>query len=122
VNFRDWAKQPGRKVELALDCIGQKSLEDAWWCVKDGGILLSISQPPEQMKPTDFDGGKVHDIFFIMEPDGQSLAHVSKLIEEEKCKPILDSVFPLDKFEEAFAKLASGHSRGKIVIELMKQV
>jgi D-arabinose 1-dehydrogenase-like Zn-dependent alcohol dehydrogenase len=31
----------------------------------------------------------------------------------------LDCVFPLEKFEEAFKRLESGHSRGKVVLDLL---
>jgi NADPH:quinone reductase-like Zn-dependent oxidoreductase len=116
--LKEWAQGEGKKVDLVLDCVGKKSLEDAWWTVKDGGVLISIFQPPEQVRPAGWTGKDVRDLFFIMESDGASLAQISKWVEEGKCKPVLDSVFPLEKYEAAFKRLDSGHARGKVVIDL----
>jgi NADPH:quinone reductase-like Zn-dependent oxidoreductase len=116
--LKEWAQGEGKKVDLVLDCVGKKSLEEAWWAVKDGGVLISILQPPEQVKPVDWIGKDVRDLFFIMAPDGASLAQITKWIEEEKCKPVLDSVFPFEKYQEAFKRLDSGHARGKVVIDI----
>ena len=116
-NLKEWAQGEGKKVDLVFDCVGKKSLEDAWWTLKDGGIIMSISQPPEQVKPSDWAGEDVRNLFFIMAPDGASLAKITTWIEEGKCKPVLDSVFPIGKYEEAFKRLDSGHARGKVVID-----
>jgi NADPH:quinone reductase-like Zn-dependent oxidoreductase len=118
-DFKAWAQQEGKKVDIVFDCIGKKSLEEAWWCVKEGGTLISIYQPPEQQKPKELKINSVTNFFFIMAPDGTSLSKISRLVEEGKCKPILDCVFPLEKFEEAFKRLESGHSRGKVVLDLL---
>ena len=119
--MKEWAQAKGKKVDLVLDCVGKKTLEGAWWTVKDGGVLISINQPPEQARPADWNGKDVRNFFFIMAPDGASLKQISKLVEEGKCKPVLDSVWPLEKFEEAFKRLDSGHARGKVVIDLFAE-
>lgn len=79
---------------------------------------MSIYQPPGQVKPAGFSGKTIRDFFFIMSPDGASLSKITPLLEAGKVKPIVDSVFPLEKFEEAFARVASGHAKGKVVFDL----
>jgi NADPH:quinone reductase-like Zn-dependent oxidoreductase len=96
------ASGESRKADLVIDCIGRKSLEDAWWAVMDGGVLISIFQEPEEVKPAGFAGKDIKNLFFVMETKGTQL---TKLIDEGNFVPALDSVFPLGKFEEAFAKL-----------------
>ena len=117
-DLHTWGEAAGNKVDLVIDCVGKKSLEDAWWCVRDGGILISIYQPPEQVKPTGWAGNDVNSFFFIMTPNGVQLREITKFVEEGKCRPIVDSVWPLEQYEEAFRRLASGHSRGKIILDL----
>jgi NADPH:quinone reductase-like Zn-dependent oxidoreductase len=34
-------------------------------------------------------------------------------------RPALDSVVPFDQYQQAFDKLASGRTKGKIVLDLM---
>jgi NADPH:quinone reductase-like Zn-dependent oxidoreductase len=117
-DMREWAQTPGKKVDVVLDCVGGKSLEDAWWCVKDGGHLLSIFQPPKQVQPAEYKGKDVKDLFFIMSPNGLHLKEITKLVEQGKCRPMVDSVWPLEQFEEAFKRMDSGHARGKIILDL----
>ncbi|KAF2813114.1 NAD(P)-binding protein [Mytilinidion resinicola] len=113
----EWAKE-NEKVDLVVDLLGGKTLESAWGTVKDGGILLSVSQPPNTAKPDDRTSKDVQDKFFIMEPDGWQLDEVRDLIEAGEAKPVVDSVWKLEQFKEAFAKVASGHTRGKVIIKV----
>ena len=85
---------------------------------KDRGHLISICQPPEQMKPTGFPQRDIKALFFIMEPVGAQLTKVTNLVKDRNFVPALDSVYPLEKFEEAFRKLESGKAKGKIVLDM----
>ena len=115
-DFRAWAEQEGKKVDVVIDTIGKKSLEDAWWTIKDGGLIISIFQPP--LKPAECAVKDVKSHFFIMIPDGENLSKISKLLAEGKVKTNLDSIYRLEKFEEAFARVEGGHAKGKVVIEI----
>lgn len=53
-----------------------------------------------------------------MEPNGKQSGEATKLMDEGRFMPVLDSVWPLEKFEEAFAKAESGKTRGKVVFEI----
>ncbi|KAK9236430.1 hypothetical protein V1525DRAFT_407061 [Lipomyces kononenkoae] len=118
-NLREWAERPGKKVDVVIDCIGRKSLEDAWWTVKDGAVILSIFQPPRQVCPEGYKADGVRDIFFVMEPNGKHLQEITKLVEQGKCRPLVDSVWPLEQFQEAFKRLDTGHARGKVILDLL---
>jgi len=116
-DITQWAAGEGHKVDIAIDCIGRKALEDAWWVVKEGGNLISIFQPPEGVKPAGLEKN-IKNMFFIMETNGEQLQKVTELIEGGTAKPALDSAFPFDQFQEAFKRLASGKTRGKVVLDL----
>jgi NADPH:quinone reductase-like Zn-dependent oxidoreductase len=116
-DIKEWANQEGKKADLVIDCIGRKSLADAWWAVKDGGSLISLYQPPEQMKPAGFKR-TVKDLFFIVESSGEQLEQITKLIEGGVDRMALDSVYPLDKFQEAFDRVESRKTRGKVVLDM----
>ncbi|EEH09749.1 alcohol dehydrogenase [Histoplasma capsulatum G186AR] len=116
----EWAGRlgPGGKVDLVVDCKGGESLGQCWSAVKDGGVLLSICEPPEGRKP---EGCMVEDVrneFFIMEPRGDDLLHVGRLFDEGKVKAVVDSVWKLEEYKQAFEHLDKGHSRGKILLTL----
>ncbi|KAJ5961279.1 uncharacterized protein N7479_008429 [Penicillium vulpinum] len=118
-DLREWATQsPSNKVDVVIDCIGGKALGDAWWTVKDGGVVLSIYQPPLQVCPEGFEGESVRDLFFVMQPVRRQLEEISKLVEKGVCRGLVDSVWPLEQYEEAFKRLDGGHTKGKIVFDL----
>lgn len=117
MDVKKWATLDGKKADVVIDCIGGKSLADAWWVVKDGGTLISVYQPPEQMKPATFQG-TVKSLFFIVDPDGEQLKKITNLIEGGSGRAPLDAVYPLEQFQEAFKRAESGKTRGKVVLDL----
>lgn len=124
INYRttglaDWAsEEAGRKVDVVIDCVGGRTLQDCWACVKDGGLLISIFQPPEEMKPVDLAAKDVKSLFFIMEPNGEQLSKITALLEMGKCRPVIDSVWKLEDFEKAYARVDGGHAKGKVVLRI----
>ena len=117
VDLKTWGQVAENKVDVVIDCVGKKSLEDAWWCVKDGGSLISICEPPKQVQPEGYNGKDVKNLFFIMEATRAHLEAITKLVEEGKCRGFVDSVWPLEQFEEAFQRMDTGHARGKIILD-----
>lgn len=114
-----WTEANGRKFDLVFDMLGGKTLADSWLAVKDNGILLGIRENPATQKPTGNVSNNVLASFFIMDPEkGFQLKEIAHLVEANIAKPIVDSVYALDQFKEAFSKLESGHVRGKVIIEI----
>ena len=116
-DVKQWAAENDKPADLIIDCIGGKALEDAWWVVKEGGTLLSIFQPPEEKKPVGAPAD-VRNFFFVMATSGEQLRKITPLVEDGM-RPALDSVVPFDEYQRAFEKLASGRTKGKIVLDLM---
>jgi hypothetical protein len=116
-DVKQWAADETNRADLVIDCIGGKALEDAWSVVREGGTLLSIFQPPEEKKPA---GAPTHvrNFFFVMTTSGEQLRKISPLVDEGM-RPALDSAVPFDQYQSAFDKLASGRTKGKIVLDLM---
>ena len=55
---------------------------------------------------------------YVATPKPGDLAELSNLIEEGKLRPVIDEVYPLERFAEAMRHLNEGHARGKVVITL----
>jgi NADPH:quinone reductase-like Zn-dependent oxidoreductase len=122
VNYRqqslgDWLKGK-EKFDIVVDIIGGKTLEESWEAVRDGGILLSIRQPPEMCRPKNLMSKEVSNKFFIMESYGWQLDDLKDLLEDKSVQPVVDSVWKLENFRGAFAKVEEGHSRGKVIIKV----
>lgn len=120
INLSDWVNEDPavRKFHLALDSVGGKTLEQTWRSVRDDGKLVSIVLPPEKHRPEQGVGLNVSGVFFIVDANRGQLDEISHLIEQGKWKTTVDSVFPLQDFEQAFKRAYGGHVRGKVVLKV----
>jgi NADPH:quinone reductase-like Zn-dependent oxidoreductase len=116
-SMKQYVEAGSEKFDVVFDCAGGKSMLDAWNAVKEGGAYPSVVpgfKEPEGGKPTG-----VRSEWFVMEARGEELSGIGKFFEKEMLKPvIIDSVWKLDDFEEAFGKVTSGHARGKVMFKV----
>ncbi|KAA8642788.1 NADP-dependent oxidoreductase [Aspergillus tanneri] len=117
-SLREWGQNEENKVDLVIDCIGGQSLEDAWRCVRDQGIVISICRSPNEVKPAEVTAKEVRGLFFIMTPRRSDLEEITKLVEAGECRPLVDSVWPLEQFQSVFDRVEGRHARGKVVMDL----
>ena len=114
----DWAQQvratvPGG-VDLLLDCSGGTTRDQAIGAVRDGGrvisIVLSTPLPPLERGITG-EGFAAHG-------DRARLETLAHLVEAGTLRPQIEAVLPLAQAREALARVAGGHTRGKIVLQI----
>jgi NADPH:quinone reductase-like Zn-dependent oxidoreductase len=119
-NLADWVRADVdvRGFDVVLDCVGGQTLTDAWKSARRGGIVISVAEPPDPKKPSHDVMEAVKGVWFIVKANGTALAEVTDLIEKGGCKPVVDSVYTLQRFEEAFQRLESGHAKGKVVLKV----
>lgn len=103
------------EVDLVLDCVGGKVLNQCLKTMRADGRLLSIVtwDVEEQAKHAKRDAK-----FFIVHMDSSQLSHITKLLEDETVKPVLDRGFPLNRTREAFEYAGRGHVHGKVVVNV----
>lgn len=53
---------------------------------------------------------------FVSQPSRADLMALTDLIDSGDIEPVIDRTFPLSETAEAFAYLAAGHARGKVVV------
>lgn len=54
----------------------------------------------------------------LMIPRGENLALLVDLVKEQKLKIVVDSMYPLAKAEDAWAKIMDGHATGKVIVNI----
>lgn len=125
-SITDWLeKHQDWRFDLVLDMVGGDSFLEAWHAAKEDGLVLTI------VPPKDFDywrklerpagvSSSVSGRFFLMQPNGKHLHNITRLIETGKAKPVVDSVYALEEFSKAFARLDSGRAVGKVVLHIDK--
>ncbi len=56
--------------------------------------------------------------FLFMKANGYQLKEITKLIENDVIKPVIDKVFPFEETNNALSYVENGRSKGKVVIRM----
>ena len=125
--------------DLVLHSQDAKTLEKSLRVLKPGGLLISISGPPDPefakelglnlflklvMRLLSRGARKkarslgVRFSFLFMRAQGQQLSEITFLVESGVIRPVVDKVFPFERTAEALAYVETGRARGKVVISV----
>lgn len=104
--------EAGLDFDIVLDCVGGKTQDEGFEHIKEGGILITVSEEVREKGKTRLP--KVRSKFFIVDPNGKQLEEMRPLIEN--IKNVVGSVYALKDGAAAFEELEKGHSRGKTVL------
>jgi len=125
--------------DLVLNSQGNAELTKSLRILRRGGHLISISGPPtpefaanqglvwplkQVLRLLSF--GVRHKAkqlginytFLFMRANGAQLKKITSLIESGAMKPVVDRIFPFAATEEALAYVATGRTKGKVVIKV----
>lgn len=99
------------KVDVVFDVLGGEILDRSAQLVRPGGTLVTIAEPP-RVQP---EGGKA--MYFIVEPDRGQLVALEQRLRDGLLKPVVGTVFPLEKAVDAFdpAQRVSGKTVIRVV-------
>ncbi len=109
--FEDVAKD----VDVVLDSVGKDTLARSYGVVKKGGFIVSIVARLDQ---TELDKHGIRGATLSVAPNSDELAEIGRLIDEKKIKVIISQTFPLSEAVKAQEQVATGHTRGKIVLKV----
>jgi NADPH:quinone reductase-like Zn-dependent oxidoreductase len=112
--FEDVAKD----VDVVLDSVGKDTLARSYGAVKKGGFIVSIVA---RLVQAELDKNGIHGVTLSVEPNSAELAEIGKLIDEKKIKVIVSQTFPLSEAVKAQEQVATGHTRGKIVLKVAEE-
>ncbi len=109
--FEDVAKN----VDVVLDSVGKDTLARSYGVVKKGGFIVTLVARIDQ---AELDKHGIRGASLGVEPDSNELTEIGKLIDEKKIKMIVSQAFPLSEAIKAQEQIATGHTRGKIVLKV----
>jgi NADPH:quinone reductase-like Zn-dependent oxidoreductase len=109
--FEDVAKN----VDVVLDSIGRDTLARSYGVVKKGGFIVSLVARPNQ---AELDKHGIRGAAVSVEPNSDELAEIGRLIDQKKIRVIVSQTFPLSEAIKAQQQVATGHTRGKIVLKI----
>jgi NADPH:quinone reductase-like Zn-dependent oxidoreductase len=109
--FEDVAKD----VDVVLDTVGRDTLERSYGVVKKSGIIVSIVDDP---KPEALEAHGIRGVTLRCTPKAGVMEELGKLMEAKKLTPVISQTFPMTDVVSAQRQIATGHTRGKIVLHI----
>lgn len=103
-------------VDMVLDSIGGETQQRSWATLKPGGILVSIVQPPSA------ETAAAHGVRQQMvgaQASAEQLAEIAQIIDAGHIKPTVSTVLLLHEIRQAHTMCEGGHTRGKIVLQVV---
>jgi NADPH:quinone reductase-like Zn-dependent oxidoreductase len=114
--------------DAVLDNVSTRELKDILRVVKPGGILVpngggspddgvSILALLRTMLTRPFIRQRI--AFFVTKPTAGDLQVLADMMETGTLRPVVDTVYPLDKVADAMRHLEGGHPHGKIIVSVL---
>jgi NADPH:quinone reductase-like Zn-dependent oxidoreductase len=104
-----------KDVDVVLDLLGGETQTRSFAVLKQGGRLVATSQPPDQELASRH---KVSALMMQMKPTAERLKQLAQLLDAGNIRTEVTKTFPLSQAKEAWEYSKSGHTRGKIVLEV----
>jgi NADPH:quinone reductase-like Zn-dependent oxidoreductase len=102
-------------VDLVLDTIGGETQDKSFGVLRKGGTLLSTVQPPDESKAASHG---VNSAFVFHTTNSDRLRKLAELVAKGTVHVEIASVFPLQKGIAALEQVATGSTKGKVVISI----
>jgi len=106
-----------RSVDLVFDTAGGGTLAQAIGAMRSGGRVVSVAEEP----PPSPDGLEIETAYFVVEPDGERLTEIARLVDAGELRPVIDSVYPLEDAVAAFERVEARGKRGKVVLRVLDE-
>ena len=124
----DYKKTDIREINDQYNCIYDVAVTTSYsqcrHLLVDTGVFISNIASVQNILSSWFHpalrlfGMQRQNTFAFVHPSGKDLTAITKMIEMEKIKPIIDRMFTLDEIQEAHHYVESGKTKGKVVIKI----
>lgn len=108
-------EQAVSNVDVVLDTQGGDTRERSWEVLNPGGILVSTVPPPPAIPPE----RGLHGEMLMMQPNAAQLMEITKLLDAGEIRTVVERVLPLQEVRQAHELSQSGHTHGKIVLQVI---
>jgi NADPH:quinone reductase-like Zn-dependent oxidoreductase len=105
--------------DIAVEYYPGETMDRSWSVLKKGGVLVSICTTPSREIAAKY-GVRA---MYTHTPEVKStvLTDIAKLVDAGDVKPFIDTVFPLKEARKAHKVSQKGHTRGKIVLQIINE-
>ncbi len=106
-----------RNLDLVFDTLGGEVLAQSWATLKKGAQLVSIAEVPNEELATKHE---VQAHFCFVQANPEQLIKIAHLIDSGKLKTEIANIFRFEDIAQAHEQSETGHTRGKIVIQIQE--
>jgi NADPH:quinone reductase-like Zn-dependent oxidoreductase len=101
-------------MDVVIDTVGGDLAERSFQVLRPGGIFVTVAGRLAE------DAGKAQEITALSgrRAPGETLKHISELIEAKQLKPVTGVVFQLADARQAHEMSQTGHGRGRIILHV----
>lgn len=102
--------------DAVLDTVGASVQTASMKILRRGGRLVSIVDAPNEELANRYG---IKEQFLWLNPNGEQLKELARLLGEERLKPVVGETFPLNEkgVKNAHVLSESSHARGKIILK-----
>src|SRR5205807_816445 len=93
-----------------------QALFDHGGVLRPGGVLVTIAGDAPETIAAKYG---VRGVSMLVQPNKAELVEIAGLIDAGRVRPVVDAVFPLPQAREAFERGLLGHTRGKLVLQVV---
>ncbi|MBB4740699.1 NADPH:quinone reductase-like Zn-dependent oxidoreductase [Actinoplanes octamycinicus] len=112
-------EEVAKDVDVVLDLVGDEDTGvRSVAALAPGGLLIAVPSGVSPAVSQAAGQAGVRAIGFLVEPDGPALAEIAALIDAGRVHVEVAGVLPLAEAGEAHRRLATGRTRGKLVLEI----
>src|SRR5262245_741141 len=115
IDYRQRFEDQIKDVDVVVDTVGGQTLARSWEVLRPGGVLIGVADPPAA---EDAEAHHARGVYFVVEPNGDQLAELARLVDNGSLKPMIGRVFPLNETAVAVVTQRDSHIRGKVVIQV----
>ncbi|TLZ67737.1 MAG: NADP-dependent oxidoreductase [Methanobacteriota archaeon] len=105
-----------RGVDAVIDTVGGETLDRSWGVLRPGGILVTIAGDAPEAIAAKY---SVRGVSMLVQPNRAQLIQIADLIDAGRVRPIVDAVYPLPRARDAYERGLLGHTRGKLVLQVV---
>jgi NADPH:quinone reductase len=113
---REAVEVAGGPVDAIADLVGGAVLRKSLSAVRPYGQLASIASPDLDIDRIIDENLTFHGV--LIAESGNRMRIIAALLGEGTIRPVIAEVFPLERVAEAHRRLETGHSGGKIILQL----
>ena len=127
INYRTTLfEKIARDVDVVFECINRdiaiedfpgQTLERSWSVLKKNGVLVSICTTPSPETAAEYG---VRGKYILARSDAAQLREIAMLADAGHVKPAIETVLPLKDVRQGHKLSKKGHTRGKIVLQVVE--